>query len=167
MLLGPATLRYLCRARDLLGAVGDEPLSIEDIARAARLSSSHFTRQFEAVFGATPHQYRIRCRLDLARELLAAGNHSVTEVCLEVGFSSLGSFSDLFRRRIGVSPSAYQRRLRGLVQVPGQIPRELIPGCLTLLGLLPADAFRSFREAPAGRRWQGPPVNNQRGVPCE
>jgi hypothetical protein len=130
------------------------------------MSSSHFTRQFEAAFGWTPHQYRIRWRLDRARELLAAGNHSVTEVCVEVGFSSLGSFSDLFRRRIGASPSAYQRRLRGLCQVPGQVTRELAAGCFTLLGHLPVDAFRSFREDPPAPLGQGPSVNNQRGTPC-
>ncbi|AUX23988.1 regulatory protein pocR [Sorangium cellulosum] len=147
MLLGRDTLRNLCRARDLLSEVRESRLSIEDVARAAAISPYHFIRQFEAVFGVTPHQYRIRRRLDLAKELLAAGRHSVTEVCMEVGFSSLGSFSALFAQRIGVPPSAYRRRLRAMVQVPGKLPWELVPGCLPLMGRLPPDAFRSFREA--------------------
>ncbi|KYF78871.1 AraC family transcriptional regulator [Sorangium cellulosum] len=147
MLLGQDALRNLCRARDLLSEVHDARLSIEDVAREVAISPYHFIRQFEAVFGVTPHQYRIRQRLDLAKQLLAAGRHSVTDVCMEVGFSSLGSFSALFAQRIGMPPSAYQRRLRAMVQVPGKLPWELVPGCLSLMGRLPPEAFRSFREA--------------------
>lgn len=147
MLLGHDTLRNLCRARDLLSEVHDATLSIEDVAREAAISPYHFIRQFEAVFGVTPHQYRIRRRLELAKQLLAAGRHSVTDVCMAVGFSSLGSFSALFTQRIGVPPSVYRRRMRAMVQVPGALPWEIIPGCLTLMGRLPADAFRNFREA--------------------
>jgi len=69
------------------------------------MSPFHFIRQFEAVFGATPHQFRIQTRLDRAKQLLALSDYSVTDVCLEVGFSSLGSFSDLFARRVGAPPS--------------------------------------------------------------
>ncbi|WP_437744254.1 helix-turn-helix transcriptional regulator [Sorangium sp. So ce302] len=147
MLLGHDALRNLCRARDLLSEVRESRLSIEDVAREVAISPYHFIRQFEAVFGVTPHQYRIRRRLDLAKQLLAAGHHSVTDVCMEVGFSSLGSFSALFAQRIGVPPSAYRRRVRAMVQVPGRLPWELAPGCLTLMGRLPPGAFRSFREA--------------------
>ncbi|MDC0680851.1 helix-turn-helix transcriptional regulator [Sorangium atrum] len=147
MLLGHDALRNLCRARDLLSEVRESRLSIEDVAREVAISPYHFIRQFEAVFGVTPHQYRIRWRLDLAKQLLAAGHHSVTDVCMEVGFSSLGSFSALFAQRIGVPPSAYRRRVRAMVQVPGRLPWELVPGCLTLMGQLPLGAFRSFREA--------------------
>ncbi|WP_437668882.1 helix-turn-helix transcriptional regulator [Sorangium sp. So ce131] len=147
MLLGHDALRNLCRARDLLAEVHEPQLSIEDVARRAAISPYHFIRQFEAVFGVTPHQYRIRRRLELAKQLLAAGHHSVTDVCMEVGFSSLGSFSALFAQRIGVPPSVYRRRLRAMVQVPGELRWELVPGCLTLMGRLPPGAFRNFREA--------------------
>ena len=124
-----------------------QPLSIEHIAREVRISPFHFIRQFEAVFGLTPHQFRIQSRLERAKLLLAMGQHSVTEVCMEVGFSSLGSFSDLFRRRVGTTPSAYQRQARVLVQVPATFPPDLFPGCLSLMGCLPPTAFRNFREA--------------------
>jgi AraC-like DNA-binding protein len=147
MLLRPATFRRLCRARELLGEPQEHAPSIEDVARQVEISPFHFIRQFEAVFGVTPHQFRVRARLERAKRLLALGHHSVTEVCMEVGFSSLGSFSALFRRRVGASPSAYQRRLRPLVQVPGTLPAALIPGCLGLMAHLPPEAFRSFREA--------------------
>jgi hypothetical protein len=79
------------------------------------------------------------------------GQHSVTDVCMEVGFSSLGSFSSLFTERIGETPSAYRRRVRAMVQVPGTVPAALMPGCLLLMGRLSPSAFanavRNFREA--------------------
>lgn len=121
----------------------DTEVSVRDVARDAGISPFHFIRQFDAVFGATPHRYRTQQRLERARELLAAG-YSVTDTCFAVGFSSLGSFSDLFTRTIGATPSSYRRRL---VQVPRSTPM-LIPGCLGLMGGLPRDAFRNSREAP-------------------
>jgi AraC-like DNA-binding protein len=149
MLLRSAAFTNLCRARYLLAEVREQPLWIKDLAREVHMSPFHFIRQFEALFGLTPHQFRIQSRLDQAKLLLAQGNHSVTEVCMEVGFASLGSFSDLFTRRIGMAPSVYQRRARVMVQVPGEFPRELFPGCLSLMASLPASAFRNFQEACA------------------
>jgi len=124
---------HLCRARDMLREVHDRPLSIAEVAREAAMSPFHFIRRFESVFGTTPHQFRIRSRLDRARHLLALSDYSVTDVCMEVGFSSLGSFSALFARRFGTPPSAYQRQVRSLIAVPGELPRELAPGCLSLM----------------------------------
>ncbi len=147
MLLARESFKNLCRARDILSDLGEDPPSIEAVAREVAISPFHFIRIFEAVFGATPHQFRLRSRLDRAKQLLAAGDHSVTDVCMEVGFSSLGSFSALFTRRVGATPSAYRRRMRSMIQVPGVLPRELIPGCFCLMGVLPESAFRSFREA--------------------
>ena len=151
MLLRHEGFRRLCRARDLLQEDLEPAPSIVELAREVHISPFHFIRQFEAVFGVTPHQFRIHARLDRAKQLLALGQYSVTDVCMEVGFSSLGSFSTLFVRRLGETPSAYQRRIRRSVQVPGILPATLTPGCLSLLGQLPpaafTDAFRSFREA--------------------
>src|SRR5260370_11992662 len=153
MLLGKDAFDRLCRSGDLLG--GEPALSIRELAREAGMSPFHFIRQFEALFGQTPHQFRIQMRLDLAKQLLSKGNHSVTEVCMEVGMSSLGSFSDLFLRRVGETPSGYQRRARSLVQVPYAFPLELFPGCLSLMASLPPNAFRNFREAHAVLRAVG------------
>ena len=147
MLLTACTFRSLCRARELLGESWEQPFSVKYIAREVAISPYHFIRRFEAVFGLTPHQFRIQSRLDKAKLLLAKGEHSVTEVCMEVGFSSLGSFSELFTRRFGASPSAYKRRARSMIQVPGTFPQELFPGCLSLMAFLPASAFRNFQEA--------------------
>src|SRR4030095_4825598 len=114
----------------------DEPApTIEALAREVKISPFHFIRQFEAVFGVTPHQYRIHARLDRARHLLPAGPQTVTDVCMDVGFSSLGSFSALFTRRFGETPTAYRRRVR---------TADLTPGCLSLMGGV---QDRSFREA--------------------
>ena len=151
MLLKHEVFRRLCRARDLLQELRDPSPSIAHLAREVQISPFHFIRQFETVFGVTPHQFRIQSRLDAARHLLAMGHHSVTEVCMEVGFSSLGSFSTLFTGRIGETPSAYRRRARTMVHIPGTVPADLTPGCLSLMGLLSPSAFadsrRSFREA--------------------
>jgi AraC-like DNA-binding protein len=140
VLIHPDSFRGLCRARDLLCDLDGAALPVPAVARAAAISPSHFIRQFHALFGLTPHQLRIQARLDRARELLERDRASVTDVCLEVGFSSLGSFSSLFTRRVGASPSAYRRTL---VQVPADLVAA-IPGCLGILGRLP---IRSFREA--------------------
>jgi len=149
MVLPPHTFRRLCEARDALTQTTGHPLTIPDLARAAHISPFHFIRRFEALFGLTPHQLRIAARLDRARILLAKGELSVTEVCMEFGFTSLGSFSASFTRRTGVSPSEYQRRARILVPVRGNLPPDLFPGCLSLMRRLPRDAFRNFGEAPA------------------
>lgn len=151
MILARDTFLRFCRAKELLREVHEPQLSVAAIARDARVSTFHFIRQFEALFGLTPHQFRIQSRLDRAKLLLASGEHSVTEVCMEVGFASLGTFSDLFARRVGVSPSAYQRHARVLVPVPGIFPQALFPACLSLMCHLPETAFRNFQEArPSG-----------------
>jgi AraC-like DNA-binding protein len=108
--------------------------TIEQLAREVRISPFHFIRQFEAVFGVTPHQFRIASRIELAKTLLAGADHSVTDVCMEIGFSSLGSFSTLFVQRVGETPSAYRRRVRRLVSVPDRGANYLTAGCLSLMG---------------------------------
>jgi AraC-like DNA-binding protein len=120
--------------------------SIAQIARRAGMSQFHFIRVFAATFGVTPHRYRMGVRLERARHLLAGGE-PVTQVCMELGFSSLGSFSSLFTRSLGEAPSRYQRRVRTSVQVPCDLARLLHPGCFGLMTALPSDAFRNFREA--------------------
>lgn len=130
-MLTAGSLAVLCRAREQLREAQEPPQTIAQIAREAGMSPFQFIRTFNAVFGVTPHQFRIHARIDRAKDLLAAGDRSVTDVCMEVGFSSLGSFSDLFARRVGVAPSRYRGR-----------PRPA-PGCLTLM----ADAF-AISEKP-------------------
>jgi len=132
-----ALRQRLARARDLVEVRYDEALTVPVLAGVAGLSPFHFVRSFRAAYGLTPHDYLTRVRIDRARERLAMGA-SVTETCLDVGFSSLGSFSTLFRRQIGCSPSAYQRAVRPVVQVAADLPRLVIPHCfLRLYTMIP------------------------------
>jgi AraC-like DNA-binding protein len=140
-MLTPDSFARLCLARDLLRELEDRPSTVE-VARAAAMSPFHFIRQFNALFGETPHQFRVRARLDRARHLLAVEDQPVTRVCMELGYSSVGSFSTLFARRVGMPPSIYQRRARSMVVVPGMLSRELFPGCLGLMGA----AFATFEK---------------------
>jgi len=137
MLLRHEGFRRLCHARDRLRDAREPTPTIEQLAREVRISPFHFIRQFEAVFGVTPHQFRIASRIEFAKALLAGGEYSVTDICMEVGFSSLGSFSTLFAQRVGETASAYRRRIRTLVSVPGSGVSHLTPGCLSLMGMLP------------------------------
>jgi len=119
-------LTRLCGARDQLREVGHSALTIDEIAKGAAMSRFHFIRQFKAFFGETPAQFRTRARLEKAKLLLAGTGDSVTDVCMAVGFTSLGSFSALFTRRFGVSPSLYRR------ESPGSMD-QLRPDCLSIL----------------------------------
>src|SRR5260370_36695868 len=96
-LLHDDTYRRLCRSRDFLAACYQEPISLDLAAREACLSSFHFHRLFASAFGETPHDFLTRVRMDRAKRLLASGEMSVTEICMGVGYSSLGSFSCQFR----------------------------------------------------------------------
>lgn len=104
--------RRLHRARDYAAACFDEPITLNDMARVACLSTNHFLRTFKQAFHQTPHQYLTRIRLERAQGLLANTDQPVTDVCLSVGFESLGSFSWLFRQRVGLAPEAYRRAKR-------------------------------------------------------
>ena len=148
-MLTHAMLIRLHRARQRLAEVGEPSLSLSRIAQEANLSPSHFIRRFAAVFGETPHHFRVRVRLERAKALLALGEGSVTDVCMSVGFSSLGSFSWLFSRRFGEPPSGYRRRLFPSLEIPGRLPSHLVPGCLSLM----VSAWRTpqfSRSASAG-----------------
>lgn len=134
MLVDPRTFRRVVRMREQLAA--DDGVAVADLAREAGMSPSRSIRVFAALFGTTPHRWRTQLRLDRARSLLAGGA-AVTDVCMEVGFSSVGSFSALFTRWTGTAPSRYRR----IVQVPAFV--ALVPGCLGMLAALP----RNFREA--------------------
>ena len=104
----PEDLRHLRRARDLMDRDYAEPLDVPAMARAALMSPAHFSRQFRAAYGETPYGYLMTRRIERAMALLRRGDMSVTEVCMAVGFTSLGSFSSRFTELVGESPSAYR-----------------------------------------------------------
>jgi AraC-like DNA-binding protein len=116
-----ALLAQLRRARDHIDRNYREPLDLDGLAQVAGVSKYHFARSFEATYGETPIRYLTRRRIERAQDLLRVANLTVTEVCMAVGFASLGSFSARFRRLVGESPTAYRDRwaARGGPHVPG------------------------------------------------
>ena len=119
-------LAHLRRARDLMDREYSRPLEVAQLARAALMSTAHFSRQFRAAYAETPYSYLMTRRIERAKALLRNGELTVTEVCLEVGCSSLGSFSASFTRMVGETPTAYRARdHRELEAVPGCIARDL------------------------------------------
>ena len=104
------TNRRLLRARDAMDVAYSQPLDIPRLAAIACMSDAHFIRAFRAAFGETPHRYLQRRRVERAMYLLRQPQRSVTAVCFDVGFTSLGTFSRTFREIVGEPPSEYQRR---------------------------------------------------------
>jgi AraC-like DNA-binding protein len=130
-LIPPDTLTALRRAHDLIDRDFAEALDLDDLAREAGYSKYHFARTFAAAYGETPRAYHTRRRVERAKNLLRSANLSVTEICFLVGFGSLGSFSTLFRRLVGQSPTAY----RATSVAAGTPPP--IPGCVVLMWTRP------------------------------
>lgn len=128
-LLPVASLRRLCTARDLIRDCYTERVSLADCALEAGISPSHLLRSFRAVFGETPKEFHTRLRIEQAKHLLTVTDRSVTEVCFDVGFSSLGTFSVLFKRQVGYSPKDFRRRIRCWVTMPGYSPWVYVPSC--------------------------------------
>ncbi len=129
-LLDGATFGRLCRARDYLAANFARPVFLEEAAREACLSPFYFNRLFTQAFQETPHEFVTRRRMDAAKRLLLADHHSVTEVCLEVGYESLGSFSTRFRTLTGISPAAFRGEARRIFGGLGtRWPLYYIPAC--------------------------------------
>ena len=121
-----ANLAHLRRARDLMDREYARPLDVDAIAREALMSTAHFSRQFRAAYGETPYSYLMTRRIERAKALLRRGDLTVTEVCLAVGCTSLGSFSARFTELVGETPTAYRTRDHGeLVGVAGCIAKDL------------------------------------------
>jgi AraC-like DNA-binding protein len=108
--VNPDELAHLRRARDLIDREYARPLDVPAMARAALMSPAHFSRRFRAAYGETPYSYLMTRRIERAKALLRGGELSVTEVCMAVGCTSLGSFSTRFTELVGESPSAYRAR---------------------------------------------------------
>jgi AraC-like DNA-binding protein len=130
--------RHLVRAKDLVDARYAEPLGVADLARAARLSPAHFSREFRRTFGESPHQYLLTRRLERAAALLRTTDWSVADVCVAVGLSSVGSFTTSFGRMFGCTPTAYRARF------PSAGALALVPACVVRAYGRPR--HRTFRE---------------------
>lgn len=116
--------RHLLRAKDLADLRYADPLTVDDLAAAARLSRAHFSREFRRAFGDPPHAYLLTRRLERAAALLRTTDRSVADICLSVGLTSIGSFTTSFTRAFGLSPSAYRRRF------PPASALAMVPGCI-------------------------------------
>ncbi len=131
------TNRRLLRARDAMDRDYAQPLDIEALARIAIVSEAHFIRVFKATFGETPHRYLQRRRVERAMFFLRSTDRTVTDICMDVGFTSLGTFSRTFHTIVGESPTAFRKR--------GRMPA--VPTCFVMAWMRPS----SFGEAGAYR----------------
>jgi AraC-like DNA-binding protein len=136
--------RHLLRAKDLADARYAEPLGVEQMAAAAGLSRAHFSREFRRAFGEPPHSYLLTRRLERAAALLRNTDRSVAEVCLDVGLTSVGSFTTSFKRNFGKTPTEYR------ASFPPASAFAVLPGCVVRGYARPRK--RTFREdrPPAG-----------------
>ncbi|MGH3131968.1 MAG: helix-turn-helix domain-containing protein [Gaiellaceae bacterium] len=142
-ILPPA--RHLLRAKDLIDARYRERLDVPTVARAARLSPAHFSREFRRAFGETPHQYLLTRRLERAAALLRNTDHSISDICFAVGLRSVGSFTTSFGRTFGLSPAAYR------AAHPPAAQRARIPTCMLLAWARP----QSSKSRENGRTQPG------------
>ena len=133
--------RHLLRAKDLADVRFAEQLTVDDLARAAGLSRAHFSREFRRVFGEPPHVYLLTRRLERAAALLRTTDHSVMQICLDVGLHSVGSFTTSFTRMYGKTPTAYR------ASFPSASLLARIPACVVRAHTRPQ--HRTFREDTA------------------
>jgi AraC-like DNA-binding protein len=138
--------RRLLRARDAMDRHYADALDIEALAASVHLSRAHFIRSFRLTFGETPHRYLQRRRLERAMTLLRETDRPVTEICLDVGFTSLGTFSRTFHEIVGTSPRAYREREQA---APRAAIRAGVPGCMAAIWDRPSS---TFGEDPPRRR---------------
>lgn len=134
-------LAHLRRARDLLDREYARPLNIPEMARAALMSPWHFSRRFREAYGETPYGYLQTRRVERAMALLRRGDLSVTEVCMTVGFTSLGSFSSTFAKLVGEPPSAYRAR--------DHTRLAPVPPCVTRAWTRPSKNGEARKPVPA------------------
>ena len=133
-LTAPEVLERLNRARAFIDLCYELPLNLDEISSHACFSRYHFLRLFRRAFNKTPHQYLVERRIERAKELLSEDDLRVTDVCFEVGFQSLGSFSSLFHKSVGHPPITFREKSRET-----QAAKRQIPGCfLVMYGLEPA-----------------------------
>jgi AraC-like DNA-binding protein len=130
--------RHLLRAKDLADARYFEPLTVDDLAGAAKLSRAHFSREFRRAFGESPHAYLLTRRLERAAALLRSTDRSVASICFSVGLQSVGSFTTSFTRTFGMSPTAYR------ASFPPASQYARVPTCV--LRAYSRPKRRTFRE---------------------
>ena len=135
-------IRHLVRAKDLADTHYADPLTVDDLAGAARLSRAHFSREFRRAFGETPYAYLLNRRLERAATLLRGTDYSVADICMHVGLTSVGSFTSSFTRAYGVTPTQYR------ASFPSAASLARIPLCVLKAYGRPANS--TIREDTSG-----------------
>ena len=130
--------RHLLRAKDLADARYADKLDVDDMAKAAGMSKAHFSREFKAAFGESPHVYLLTRRLERAAALLRTTDRTIADICYSVGLQSLGSFTTSFTRMFEKSPAAYR------ASFPPAVARVVVPSCVVR-------AYGRPQHRPAGR----------------
>jgi AraC-like DNA-binding protein len=130
----PHPARHLLRAKDLADARNREPLDVTTLARAAKLSPAHFSREFKRAFGESPHQYLLNRRLERAAALLRTTDRSVADICFTVGLRSVGSFTTSFGRMFGMTPTEYR------AAHPPALTSVYVPTCVLMAYARPETA---------------------------
>jgi AraC-like DNA-binding protein len=136
--------RHLLKAKDLADAHYWEPLGVEQLAHAAGLSRAHFSREFRAAFGESPHTYLLTRRMERAAALLRTTDRSVADVCFSVGLQSVGSFTTSFKRTYGVTPTAYR------ASFPPAAAGAMVPACVARFFGRPPHNSTSEEDSRAG-----------------
>ena len=121
--------KRLNASRDYIADNYQAPLSLPDMAKCSFMSPYHFLRVFKQVYGETPNEFMMRLRIEKAKNMLITENLRVSEICEKVGYVSLGSFSSLFLKQVGMAPTVYRRRLWTLSTDAYRFPSQAIPAC--------------------------------------
>ena len=137
--------RHLLKAKDLADARYFEQLDVDDLARAAGLSRAHFSREFRAAFGESPHGYLLTRRMERAAALLRNTDRSVVDVCFSVGLQSVGSFTSSFKRTYGVTPTEYR------ASFPPAAASAMVPACVARFFGRPPHNSTSGEDSPTTR----------------
>jgi AraC-like DNA-binding protein len=146
MAIAPDVYKKIVTAKLYIDDSFHERIDLDQLSRQACLSRYHFHRLFTRIYRLTPHQYLTRKRIEAARKSLAANELSITEICNDVGFESIGSFSTLFKKEIGQAPASYRNLARQKQEQTRTQPRSFIPHCF----IETCTAKSKIQEAPPG-----------------
>ncbi|MBR7191929.1 MULTISPECIES: helix-turn-helix domain-containing protein [unclassified Gordonia (in: high G+C Gram-positive bacteria)] len=149
--------RHLLRAKDLADVRFAEPLTVDDMAAAAKLSRAHFSRAFAAAYGQSPHAYLQTRRLERAAAMLRTTDRTVADICMAVGLSSVGSFTTSFTRAFGKTPTAYRDSF-----LPASMYAR-IPACVLRVYSRPAPTSRTAQSPGSEASRDGPGEDSTRG----
>lgn len=137
--------RRIVQAKLFIDANFTEAIDLENIAEEACFSKYHFIRLFKQAYHKTPHQYLVTLRIDYAKKLLSQSECNVTDVCFQIGFESVGTFTTLFKKMNGVTPTAFRQTAQDRARALQQSPLGFIPGCFA--GANGWNQNRNFQEA--------------------